>query len=133
MAYHDKQDLKMGVKMYKNAELRSVSRSSTLPVSSLPVRSRRGLAVIDWEEWRPLWVRNWGSKHIYKTLSVSHARQKKPSLTALQANIQAKKQFQVRGIRHCPVQSLITNSLPLSLTHPLTHSFTHSLTHSLTH
>ncbi|XP_046907236.1 hyaluronidase PH-20-like [Hypomesus transpacificus] len=60
----------------------------------IPSRSRRGLAVIDWEEWRPLWVRNWGSKHIYKTLSVSHARQKKPSLTALQANIQAKKQFQ---------------------------------------
>ncbi|XP_061640879.1 hyaluronidase-2 isoform X2 [Phyllopteryx taeniolatus] len=26
----------------------------------------KGLAVIDWEEWRPLWIRNWDSKDIYR-------------------------------------------------------------------
>ncbi|XP_067854423.1 hyaluronidase-4-like [Heptranchias perlo] len=29
----------------------------------------KGLAVIDWEEWRPQWVRNWGNKAIYRQKS----------------------------------------------------------------
>uniref|UniRef100_A0A3P8UL04 Hyaluronidase n=1 Tax=Cynoglossus semilaevis TaxID=244447 RepID=A0A3P8UL04_CYNSE len=29
----------------------------------------KGLAVIDWEEWRPLWIRNWDSKDIYRNKS----------------------------------------------------------------
>ncbi|KAL2102714.1 hypothetical protein ACEWY4_001882 [Coilia grayii] len=37
----------------------------------IPSRSSPGLAVIDWEEWRPLWERNWGSKQIYRSLSVT--------------------------------------------------------------
>uniref|UniRef100_A0A4W6BRK2 Hyaluronidase n=1 Tax=Lates calcarifer TaxID=8187 RepID=A0A4W6BRK2_LATCA len=45
------------------------------------IPSSRGLAVIDWEEWRPLWDRNWGNKRIYQTLSVAHALQTNPSLT----------------------------------------------------
>uniref|UniRef100_A0A4W5L404 Hyaluronidase n=1 Tax=Hucho hucho TaxID=62062 RepID=A0A4W5L404_9TELE len=53
-----------------------------------------GLAVIDWEDWRPLWARNWGSKWIYRTLSVTHARQRDRSLTARRAMATAKKQFQ---------------------------------------
>ncbi|OXB58172.1 hypothetical protein ASZ78_006944 [Callipepla squamata] len=28
-----------------------------------------GLAVVDWEEWRPLWAQNWGSKRIYQLAS----------------------------------------------------------------
>uniref|UniRef100_A0A8C5HNA5 Hyaluronidase n=1 Tax=Gouania willdenowi TaxID=441366 RepID=A0A8C5HNA5_GOUWI len=44
----------------------------------------KGLAVIDWEEWRPLWDRNWGRKRVYQTLSVSHAQQMNHSLTRQQ-------------------------------------------------
>ncbi|XP_005508921.2 hyaluronidase-3 [Columba livia] len=29
----------------------------------------RGLAVVDWEEWRPLWAQNWGPKRIYRVAS----------------------------------------------------------------
>lgn len=29
----------------------------------------KGLAVIDWEEWRPLWIRNWDLKDVYRTKS----------------------------------------------------------------
>ncbi|XP_071611879.1 uncharacterized protein [Heliangelus exortis] len=29
----------------------------------------RGLAVVDWEEWRPLWAQNWGAKRIYRVAS----------------------------------------------------------------
>lgn len=52
--------------------------------------------MIDWEEWRPLWDRNWGTKRVYQTLSVAHALQTNRSLTMQQATEKAKQQFQVR-------------------------------------
>ncbi|GLD63073.1 hyaluronidase PH-20-like protein [Lates japonicus] len=61
----------------------------------IPSRTSRGLAVIDWEEWRPLWDRNWGNKRIYQTLSVAHVMQTNPSLTLQQATEKAKQQFQL--------------------------------------
>uniref|UniRef100_A0A3P8TTN8 Hyaluronidase n=1 Tax=Amphiprion percula TaxID=161767 RepID=A0A3P8TTN8_AMPPE len=55
----------------------------------------KGLAVIDWEEWRPLWDRNWGTKRIYQSLSVAHVLQTNRSLTVQEATEKAKQQFQV--------------------------------------
>ncbi|KAM6984769.1 hyaluronidase PH-20-like [Aplochiton taeniatus] len=60
----------------------------------IPSRTSRGLAVIDWEEWRPLWARNWGPKRIYQSLSVTHAQKKSRSLSAQQAAERARHQFQ---------------------------------------
>ncbi|XP_075328715.1 hyaluronidase PH-20-like [Odontesthes bonariensis] len=60
----------------------------------IPSKTTRGLAVIDWEEWRPLWDRNWGNKRIYQTLSVAHVKQANRSLTAQQATKKAKQQFE---------------------------------------
>uniref|UniRef100_A0A673XST3 Hyaluronidase n=1 Tax=Salmo trutta TaxID=8032 RepID=A0A673XST3_SALTR len=60
----------------------------------IPSETTPGLAVIDWEDWRPLWDRNWGSKDIYRQLSIAYARQKDPSLSPSQATTEAKKQFQ---------------------------------------
>ncbi|XP_063282652.1 hyaluronidase-2 isoform X1 [Pelobates fuscus] len=31
--------------------------------------NKDGLAIIDWEEWRPIWIRNWQSKDIYRSAS----------------------------------------------------------------
>uniref|UniRef100_A0A3B4TT58 Hyaluronidase n=1 Tax=Seriola dumerili TaxID=41447 RepID=A0A3B4TT58_SERDU len=62
----------------------------------IPSKTSRGLAVIDWEEWRPLWDRNWGTKKIYQTLSVAHVMKTNRSLTMQQATEKAKQQFQVR-------------------------------------
>uniref|UniRef100_A0A8C2ZRM4 Hyaluronidase n=1 Tax=Cyclopterus lumpus TaxID=8103 RepID=A0A8C2ZRM4_CYCLU len=59
------------------------------------IPSNRGLAVIDWEEWRPLWDRNWGTKRIYQTLSVAHLMQTNRSMTVHQATEKAKQHFQV--------------------------------------
>ncbi|NWH68377.1 HYAL3 protein, partial [Geococcyx californianus] len=33
-----------------------------------------GLAVVDWEEWRPLWAQNWGAKRIYRAASEQWVR-----------------------------------------------------------
>ncbi|TNM88762.1 hypothetical protein fugu_005016 [Takifugu bimaculatus] len=39
----------------------------------------KGLSVIDWEEWRPLWVRNWDTKDIYRSHSRELVQQKNPN------------------------------------------------------
>lgn len=41
-----------------------------------------GLAVVDWEEWRPLWQRNWGAKAAYKAASEQWVRERFPELPA---------------------------------------------------
>ncbi|XP_042260006.1 hyaluronidase PH-20-like [Thunnus maccoyii] len=61
----------------------------------IPSKTSRGLAVIDWEEWRPLWDRNWGTKRVYQNLSVARIMQTNPFFTLRQATEKAKKQFQV--------------------------------------
>lgn len=42
-------------------------------------KDAKGLAVIDWEEWRPLWIRNWDTKDIYRKHSRELVRQKHPT------------------------------------------------------
>ncbi|XP_036454754.1 hyaluronidase-5-like [Colossoma macropomum] len=72
-----------------------------------------GLAVIDWESWRPLWARNWDSKDIYRKQSIQYAQEKDPSLSAANAVTVAKEEFEKAarsymmktmnlGIRQCP-------------------------------
>ncbi|XP_060691817.1 hyaluronidase-1-like [Hemiscyllium ocellatum] len=53
-----------------------------------------GLAVIDWEEWRPLWVRNWGKMNIYRKNSKELARSKYPHLTESEILQIAKKEYE---------------------------------------
>ena len=45
----------------------------------IPDPNFNGLAVIDWEPWRPLWETNWNKKRIYKVRSVESVRQRFPS------------------------------------------------------
>ncbi|XP_034033237.1 hyaluronidase PH-20-like [Thalassophryne amazonica] len=59
--------------------------------------SAPGLAVIDWEAWRPLWNQNWGSKHIYQKLSVVHTLKTAPFIQSRQVAQLAKSQFQKAG------------------------------------
>lgn len=54
-----------------------------------------GLAVIDWEEWRPLWIRNWDTKDIYRKHSRELVRQKNPTLTDEQVSKIAQQEFEL--------------------------------------
>lgn len=67
----------------------------------------KGLAVIDWEEWRPLWIRNWDTKDIYRNRSRELVRQKNPTWTpeqvkkvALQEFELSAKKFMLETLRH---------------------------------
>lgn len=55
----------------------------------------RGLAVIDWDEWRPLWIRNWEAKHIYKNQSLRLVTQKNPNWNFSQINRVAQQEFEM--------------------------------------
>lgn len=54
-----------------------------------------GLAVIDWEEWRPLWIRNWENKDIYRKHSRKLVHQKNPTWPDLQVSKVAQQEFEM--------------------------------------
>eukprot|EP00079_Xenopus_tropicalis_P008813 XP_002932242.2 PREDICTED: hyaluronidase PH-20-like [Xenopus tropicalis] len=60
----------------------------------LPYSKQNGLAVIDWEDWRPIWIRNWASKAVYKMNSIEFARQMDITMTHKKAALIAEAQFE---------------------------------------
>ncbi|XP_047451364.1 hyaluronidase-5-like isoform X2 [Mugil cephalus] len=59
-----------------------------------------GLAVLDFEEWRPQWVRNWGSKDIYRQISIEKVKKKNASLSDDEAEDRAKIVFERAAKRY---------------------------------
>lgn len=55
----------------------------------------KGLAVIDWEEWRPLWIRNWDTKDVYRKHSCELVRQKNPTWPPEQVKKVALQEFEL--------------------------------------
>lgn len=55
----------------------------------------KGLAVIDWEEWRPLWIRNWGLKVIYRDHSQRLVSEKNPTWSQDQVTKVALQEFEL--------------------------------------
>ncbi|XP_056429614.1 hyaluronidase PH-20 isoform X2 [Hyla sarda] len=60
----------------------------------LPSATQNGLAIIDWEDWRPIWIRNWASKAIYKKHSTDFVLQKDLTLDQRRVESVAKLQFE---------------------------------------
>ncbi|XP_038552795.1 hyaluronidase-2 [Micropterus salmoides] len=54
-----------------------------------------GLAIIDWEEWRPLWIRNWETKDVYRRHSRELVRQKNPTWPPEQVAKVAQQEFEI--------------------------------------
>ncbi|KAM9813932.1 hyaluronidase-2 [Neosynchiropus ocellatus] len=55
----------------------------------------KGLAVIDWEEWRPLWIRNWDVKDIYRNKSREMVAKKNPKWPPEQVAKVAQQEFEL--------------------------------------
>ncbi|KIH54924.1 hyaluronoglucosaminidase [Ancylostoma duodenale] len=60
---------------------------------AIPREDFDGIAVIDFEEWRPLYQLNWGKKAVYKKESIRLVRQQYPSISEKSAEELAKKEF----------------------------------------
>ena len=66
-------------------------------VSSMIVdQDYTGLAVIDWEQWDPLWARNWDSRQIYRDASIELAKKENPGLPIEDVTAIAQEQFEKR-------------------------------------
>lgn len=57
----------------------------------------QGLAVIDWEDWRPLWIRNWDAKNIYRNQSRLLVFKKNPTREQGWVNKMAQQEFEMSG------------------------------------
>ncbi|XP_072136296.1 hyaluronidase-2-like [Mobula birostris] len=77
---------------------------------------REGLAVIDWEEWRPLWIRNWKGKQIYRNRSLALVSERHPHWKQAIINRQAQFEFE-QSARNFMVKTLQEgrNARPRSL------------------
>ncbi|XP_056455024.1 hyaluronidase-4 [Gadus chalcogrammus] len=63
----------------------------------LPAEDFRGLAVIDWEYWRPQWSRNWHRKDVYRRRSRELVAEEYANATAEQVEELARKRFEKRA------------------------------------
>ncbi|XP_063786537.1 hyaluronidase-5-like [Pseudophryne corroboree] len=73
----------------------------------IPSATQTGLAVIDWEDWRPIWIRNWASKKIYRKQSIDYVQQKDLTLSLHNAESVATLEFESSAKR------LMLNTLKL--------------------
>ncbi|XP_005632565.1 hyaluronidase-1 [Canis lupus baileyi] len=62
--------------------------------AAIPESDFSGLAVIDWEAWRPRWAFNWDSKDIYRQRSRALVRGQHPDWPATRVEAAARDQFQ---------------------------------------
>ncbi|XP_035812929.1 hyaluronidase-4 isoform X2 [Amphiprion ocellaris] len=60
----------------------------------IPAEDFRGLAVIDWEFWRPQWSRNWHKKDIYRRKSRELTMKAYINVTAAQVEELARRRFE---------------------------------------
>ncbi|XP_029006410.1 hyaluronidase-1 [Betta splendens] len=63
----------------------------------IPEKNFEGLAVVDWESWRPLWERNWDSKAVYCEASRALVRQQHPYWSPAQVEAAARAAFEAAG------------------------------------
>ncbi|XP_015672862.1 hyaluronidase-3 [Protobothrops mucrosquamatus] len=67
---------------------------ATKEITELLNNDFQGLAVVDWEEWRPLWRRNWMPKMVYKEASKQWVRKRFPGLSPEEQTYLAKAEFE---------------------------------------
>ena len=65
--------------------------------TDIPDRDFQGLGVIDWESWRPVWVRNWDTKKVYWEASEALVRSRHPDWSPAQIEVAARKEFEDAG------------------------------------
>ena len=65
--------------------------------TDIPDRDFNGLAVVDWESWRPVWERNWDSKRVYWEASETLVKSKHPDWSPAQVEAAARVEFEEAG------------------------------------
>ena len=76
-----------------------LSKSSRDIASKIPDPDFKGVAVIDWEGWRPLWETNFGKKRIYQTKSFELVKKENVLFKKREIKNEAKRRFE-NAARH---------------------------------
>uniref|UniRef100_A0A8C4RLQ0 Hyaluronidase n=1 Tax=Erpetoichthys calabaricus TaxID=27687 RepID=A0A8C4RLQ0_ERPCA len=66
----------------------------------IPSAVTPGLAVIDWEEWRPIWSRNWGEKKVYILHSITVMKKQKISWSMEELFLTAERAFETAARKY---------------------------------
>ncbi|XP_040267785.1 hyaluronidase-4 isoform X2 [Bufo bufo] len=70
-----------------------ISKAAQDIINRIPDKDFQGLGVIDWENWRPQWDRNWGSKDLYREKSIKLVKDRHPDWPMHLLRKQAKEEF----------------------------------------
>ncbi|XP_007944938.2 hyaluronidase-4 [Orycteropus afer afer] len=63
----------------------------------IPLWRSEGLVVIDWENWKPQWDRNWGNRIVYKKHSLAFTRRHHPDWSEMKVKTIAQQEFENAG------------------------------------
>ncbi|XP_054473121.1 hyaluronidase-1 [Anoplopoma fimbria] len=89
------QDVAINGGVPQNASLEEHLRVASENIHTLiPDRDFQGLAVVDWESWRPIWKRNWDSKKIYWEGSEALVRARHPDWSPEKVEAAAQVEFE---------------------------------------
>lgn len=92
--YITKEGLSVNGGIPQKGDLDSHLALSDGQIRSLMQQSFSGLAVVDWEKWQPLWVRNYGIRQNYNDMSKQLVRQKHPDMSEEEVTSLAKAEFE---------------------------------------
>jgi len=75
-------------------------------IRKIPDPNYSGLAIIDWEGWRPTWDRNFDSKRIYQSRSIELVQEKHPEWSMEEVIEEAKQNFEqsARGLMESTIK-----------------------------
>uniref|UniRef100_A0A452IYV1 Hyaluronidase n=1 Tax=Gopherus agassizii TaxID=38772 RepID=A0A452IYV1_9SAUR len=93
--YYDKQQVAVNGGVPQNSSLRDhLDRLQEGIRRYIRSEAKEGLAVIDWEEWRPIWIRNWQNKDIYRKNSRKLVLSQHPDWQEDMVNKEAQYEFE---------------------------------------
>uniref|UniRef100_H2UB23 Hyaluronidase n=2 Tax=Takifugu rubripes TaxID=31033 RepID=H2UB23_TAKRU len=79
----------------QNASLDRHLRAASEDIRSVIAdKDFQGLAVVDWESWRPVWDRNWDSKRVYQEASKALVKARHPEWRPEQVEAAARAEFE---------------------------------------
>lgn len=93
--YYDEQQVAVNGGVPQNSSLREhLDRLQEGIRKYIRSEAKEGLAVIDWEEWRPIWIRNWQNKDIYRKNSRQLVLSQHPNWQEDMVNKEAQYEFE---------------------------------------
>uniref|UniRef100_A0A8C0GQS1 Hyaluronidase n=1 Tax=Chelonoidis abingdonii TaxID=106734 RepID=A0A8C0GQS1_CHEAB len=93
--YYDKQQVAVNGGVPQNSSLQEHLDQLQEGIGKyIRSEAKEGLAVIDWEEWRPIWIRNWQNKDIYRKNSRKLVLSQHPDWQEDMVNKEAQYEFE---------------------------------------